>query len=66
MIPPAHAEDAGRLMAQHEQLFCALEPTAAPGRWRSPPAADAGAPASRDRDGDGLAPRTCRPGRDRS
>jgi nitrate reductase beta subunit len=23
VIPPAHAEDAGRLMAQHEQLFCA-------------------------------------------
>jgi nitrate reductase beta subunit len=22
VIPPAHAEDAGRLMAQHEQLFC--------------------------------------------
>jgi nitrate reductase / nitrite oxidoreductase, beta subunit len=23
VIPPAHTEDAGRLMAQHEQLFCA-------------------------------------------
>ena len=23
MIPPAHTEDAGRLMAQHEELFCA-------------------------------------------
>jgi nitrate reductase beta subunit len=23
VIPPAHAEDAGRLLAQHEQLFCA-------------------------------------------
>jgi nitrate reductase beta subunit len=23
VIPPAHAEDAGLLMAQHEQLFCA-------------------------------------------
>jgi len=23
VIPPAHAEDAGRLAAQHEQLFCA-------------------------------------------
>jgi nitrate reductase beta subunit len=23
VIPPAHAEDAGMLMAQHEQLFCA-------------------------------------------
>jgi nitrate reductase beta subunit len=22
VIPPTHAEDAGRLMAQHEQLFC--------------------------------------------
>jgi nitrate reductase / nitrite oxidoreductase, beta subunit len=23
VVPPAHTEDAGRLMAQHEQLFCA-------------------------------------------
>jgi nitrate reductase / nitrite oxidoreductase, beta subunit len=25
VIPPAHAEDAGRLMSQHEQLFCSLD-----------------------------------------
>ena len=30
VIPPAHAEDAGRLMAQHEQLFCS-QPGGAPG-----------------------------------
>jgi hypothetical protein len=47
VIPPAHAEDAGRLMAQHEQLFCAqpgrprlLPPArrrAVQGRRRAPP-----------------------------
>jgi nitrate reductase beta subunit len=44
VIPPAHAEDAGRLMAQHEQLFCAQ-----PGGPDSfhPPAAE------EFRDGDG-------------
>jgi len=26
VVPPAHAEDAGRLMYQHEQLFCSLDP----------------------------------------
>jgi nitrate reductase beta subunit len=35
VIPPAHAEDAGRLMAQHEQLFCTQpggpEPSHPPG-----------------------------------
>jgi nitrate reductase beta subunit len=31
VIPPAHAEDAGRLMAQHEQLFCSLDTEAGPG-----------------------------------
>jgi nitrate reductase / nitrite oxidoreductase, beta subunit len=31
VIPPAHAEDAGRLMAQHEQLFCSLDTDGGPG-----------------------------------
>ncbi len=41
VIPPAHAEDAGRLMAQHEQLFCAqpggpdeFHPPSGPGPFR--------------------------------
>ncbi|MGE5760460.1 MAG: nitrate reductase subunit beta, partial [Gemmatimonadota bacterium] len=32
VIPPAHAEDAGQLMAQHEQLFCSLDTDGGPGR----------------------------------
>jgi nitrate reductase beta subunit len=31
VIPPAHAEDAGRLAAQHEQLFCSLDTEGGPG-----------------------------------
>jgi nitrate reductase beta subunit len=31
VIPPAHAEDAGRLTAQHEQLFCSLDSDGGPG-----------------------------------
>ena len=31
VIPPAHAEDAGRLAAQHEQLFCSLDGDGGPG-----------------------------------
>jgi nitrate reductase / nitrite oxidoreductase, beta subunit len=31
VIPPAHAEEAGRLMAQHEQLFCSLDTDGGPG-----------------------------------
>jgi nitrate reductase beta subunit len=31
VIPPAHTEDAGRLMAQHEQLFCSLDGEGGPG-----------------------------------
>jgi nitrate reductase / nitrite oxidoreductase, beta subunit len=31
VIPPAHAEDAGRLMSQHEQLFCSLDHEGGPG-----------------------------------
>ena len=30
VIPPAHAEDAGRLMGQHEQLFCSLDTDGGP------------------------------------
>ena len=36
VIPPAHAEDAGRLMAQHEQLFCAQP--GGPDEFHPPPA----------------------------
>jgi nitrate reductase / nitrite oxidoreductase, beta subunit len=31
VIPPAHAEDAGRLAAQHEQLYCSLDGDGGPG-----------------------------------
>jgi nitrate reductase beta subunit len=31
VIPPAHAEDAGALMGQHEQLFCSLDTDGGPG-----------------------------------
>ncbi|HEX7105222.1 MAG TPA: nitrate reductase subunit beta [Acidothermaceae bacterium] len=31
VIPKAHAEDAGRLMNQHEQLFCSLDSEGGPG-----------------------------------
>jgi nitrate reductase beta subunit len=31
VVPPAHAEDAGRLMSQHEQLFCSLDHEGGPG-----------------------------------
>ncbi|HWF41982.1 MAG TPA: nitrate reductase subunit beta, partial [Acidothermaceae bacterium] len=31
VVPKAHAEDAGRLMAQHEQLFCSLDTEGGPG-----------------------------------
>jgi nitrate reductase / nitrite oxidoreductase, beta subunit len=31
VIPMAHAEDAGRLQAQHEQLFCSLDTEGGPG-----------------------------------
>ncbi|TAM87092.1 MAG: nitrate reductase subunit beta [Jatrophihabitans sp.] len=31
VIPPAHAEEAGRLMGQHEQLFCSLDTDGGPG-----------------------------------
>jgi nitrate reductase beta subunit len=31
VVPPAHAEEAGRLMGQHEQLFCSLDTEGGPG-----------------------------------
>ena len=31
VVPPAHAEDAGRLAGQHEQLFCSLDTDGGPG-----------------------------------
>lgn len=31
VIPPAHTEEAGRLMSQHEQLFCSLDTDGGPG-----------------------------------
>jgi nitrate reductase / nitrite oxidoreductase, beta subunit len=31
VVPMAHAEDAGRLQAQHEQLFCSLDTEGGPG-----------------------------------
>jgi len=62
VIPPAHTEDAGRLMAQHEQLFsqCSLDSDGGPGMGgQGPPASVAsfhpgGQPRGqtfRDRDG---------------
>ena len=37
-IPKAHAEDAGRLMGQHEQLFCSLDTEGGPGMGGDRPA----------------------------
>jgi nitrate reductase beta subunit len=31
VIPETHAEDAGRLQAQHEQMFCSLDTDGGPG-----------------------------------
>lgn len=31
VIPMAHAEDAGRLLSQHEQMFCSLDTEGGPG-----------------------------------
>jgi nitrate reductase beta subunit len=44
VIPPAHAEDAGRLLAQHEQLFCSLDHEGGPGMGGAGPPAPAGEP----------------------
>jgi nitrate reductase beta subunit len=38
VIPRAHAEDAGRLSAQHEQMFCSLEGGGGPGPGGTGPA----------------------------
>jgi nitrate reductase beta subunit len=38
VIPRAHAEDAGRLSAQHEQMFCSLEGGGGPGTGGTGPA----------------------------
>ena len=43
VIPMAHAEDAGRLMGQHEQMFCSLDTEGGPGMG------GAGPPGSRSR-----------------
>ncbi|HEX6445976.1 MAG TPA: nitrate reductase subunit beta [Streptosporangiales bacterium] len=39
VVPKAHAEDAGRLMAQHEQLFCSLDTDGGPGMGGAGPPA---------------------------
>jgi nitrate reductase beta subunit len=47
VIPKAHAEDAGRLMAQHEQLFCSLDGEGGPGMGgQGPPTVQSFHPAS--------------------
>ncbi len=38
VIPPTHAEDAGALVSQHEQLFCALDSEGGPGMGGQGPA----------------------------
>ena len=41
VVPAAHAEDAGRLAAQHEQLFCSLDAEGGPGMGgHGPPAVE--------------------------
>ena len=40
VIPPAHAEDAGRLMSQHEQMFCSLDTEGGPGMGGGPPGSE--------------------------
>ncbi|MDR2987282.1 MAG: nitrate reductase subunit beta [Nocardiopsaceae bacterium] len=63
VIPPAHAEDAGRLQAQHEQMFdrCSLESDGGPGMGgHGPPEsvesfhAGSGASGQTFRDGEGT------------
>ncbi|HEU5428515.1 MAG TPA: hypothetical protein VFU74_16660, partial [Actinocrinis sp.] len=38
VIPKAHAEEAGALMGQHEQLFCSLDTEGGPGMGGAGPA----------------------------
>ena len=52
VVPPAHAEEAGLLMAQHEQLFCSQPGGDGTGHAGFHPGTEAGADGSR-RDGDG-------------
>ncbi|MGH6655209.1 MAG: nitrate reductase subunit beta, partial [Actinocrinis sp.] len=42
VIPPAHAEEAGRLMGQHEQLFCSLDSEGGPGMGGNGPSEEHG------------------------
>ncbi|HEX6470899.1 MAG TPA: nitrate reductase subunit beta [Streptosporangiaceae bacterium] len=47
VVPQAHAEDAGRLAAQHEQLFCSLDSDGGPGMGgHGPPDVESFHPAS--------------------
>jgi nitrate reductase beta subunit len=39
VVPMAHAEDAGRLMSQHEQMFCSLDSDGGPGMGGAGPEA---------------------------
>jgi len=59
VIPPAHAEEAGRLMGQHEQLFCSLDSDGGPGMGGTGPhGIQAWRPADADR------PEASAPGQD--
>jgi nitrate reductase beta subunit len=51
VIPPAHAEEAGRLMGQHEQLFCSLDTEGGPGMGGQGPPGPHGIQAYRPDDG---------------
>jgi nitrate reductase / nitrite oxidoreductase, beta subunit len=40
VIPMAHTEDAGRLLSQHEQMFCSLDTEGGPGMGGAGPAGE--------------------------
>jgi nitrate reductase beta subunit len=40
VIPMAHSEDAGRLLSQHEQMFCSLDTEGGPGMGGAGPAGE--------------------------
>ena len=40
VVPMAHAEDAGRLLSQHEQMFCSLDTEGGPGMGGAGPATE--------------------------
>jgi nitrate reductase beta subunit len=42
VVPMAHGEDAGRLLAQHEQMFCSLDTEGGPGMGGAGPEAEGG------------------------